>query len=102
MKKVFLAAAVASGLILAGGAQADEALAKAKNCVACHAKDKKLVGPSFKDVAAKYATDKEATKKLTTKVIKGGSGAWGSIPMPPNAISEAEAGKLVAWVMSIK
>ena len=102
MKEVFLAAAVASGLILAGGAQADEALAKTKNCMACHAKDKKLVGPAFKDVAAKYATDKEAVKKLTTKVTKGGSGAWGSIPMPPNAISEAEADKLVAWVMSIK
>lgn len=84
-------------------ALADEALAKAKNCMACHAMASKRVGPAYKDVAQKYAGDKTAVDKLAAKVIKGGSGAWGAVPMPANPqVSEAEARKLVAWVLSQK
>ncbi len=80
---------------------ADQALATAKNCMACHAVDKKLVGPSYKDVAKKYATQKDAADKLAEKIIKGGAGVWGPIPMPANAqVNEAEAKKLVAWVLA--
>jgi cytochrome c len=82
---------------------ADQALATAKNCMACHAVDKKLVGPSYKDVATKYAGQKDAVDKLATKIIKGGSGVWGPVPMPANAqVSEADAKKLAAWVLSQK
>lgn len=82
---------------------ADQALATAKNCMACHAVDKKLVGPSYKDVAAKYATDKTAVDKLAGKIMKGGSGVWGAVPMPANAqVNEAEAKTLAAWVLSAK
>ena len=82
---------------------ADLALATSKNCMACHAVDKKLVGPSYKDVAAKYKADKSAVDKLAAKIIKGGSGAWGAVPMPANPqVSEVEAKKLAAWVMTSK
>jgi cytochrome c len=82
---------------------ADEALAKSKNCMACHAMDKKLVGPAYKEVAKKYAGDPKAAEMLAAKVIKGGSGVWGAIPMPANAqVSEADANKLVAWILGMK
>lgn len=82
-------------------AQAD--LAKQKNCMACHAIDKKVVGPAFKDVAAKYAGQKDAVDKLSQKVIKGGSGVWGPVPMPANPqVNEAEAKQLVTWILSLK
>ena len=82
---------------------ADQALATAKNCMACHAVDKKLVGPAYKEVAAKYAADKSAADKLAVKILKGGSGVWGAVPMPANAqVNEAEAKKLAAWVLSQK
>jgi cytochrome c len=84
-------------------AYADTALASAKNCMACHANDKKLVGPSFKDIAAKYAGDKTAIDKLAIKIQKGGGGVWGPVPMPANTqVSDAEAKKLAAWVLTIK
>ena len=84
-------------------ALADQALATAKNCMACHAIDNKLVGPAYKEVAAKYKGDKTAADKLATKVMKGGTGVWGQIPMPANPqVNEAEAKKLVAWVLSLK
>jgi cytochrome c len=71
--------------------------------MACHAVDKKLLGPSYKDVAAKYANDKSAVDKLATKILKGGAGVWGPVPMPANAqVNEAEAKKLAAWVLSVK
>lgn len=95
--------AIAAGLVMAGPALADQALATAKNCMACHAADKKLVGPSYKEVAAKYAGDKAAVDKLAAKIQKGGAGVWGPVPMPANAqVNEAEAKKLAAWVLSIK
>ncbi len=84
-------------------ALADQALATSKNCMACHAVDKKLVGPAFKDVAAKYAGQAGAADKLAAKIIKGGSGVWGPVPMPANSqVNEAEAKKLAAWVLSLK
>ena len=84
-------------------AMADQALATAKNCMACHAIDKKLVGPSYKDVAAKYAGQKDAVDKLATKIIKGGAGVWGPVPMPANAqVNDAEAKKLAAWALTQK
>ncbi len=87
----------------AGPALADEALAKARNCVACHAPASKLVGPAYRDVARKYATDAGAVDRLAAKVIKGGSGAWGAVPMPANPqVSEAEARRLVSWILSQK
>ena len=77
-------------------------LAQKKNCMACHAVDKKLVGPSYKDVAAKYSGQKDAVDKLAQKIMKGGSGVWGAIPMPANPqVSEAEAKQLAQWVLSL-
>jgi len=93
----------ATAVLSAAPAFADQALATAKNCMACHAIDKKVVGPAYKDVAAKYKGDKTAADKLATKVVKGGGGVWGAIPMPANPqVSDAEAKKLVAWVLSQK
>lgn len=85
------------------GAMAQADLAKAKNCMTCHAVATKLVGPAYKDVAAKYAGQKDAEDKLVAKVLKGGSGSWGAVPMPANPqVSEAEAHTLVKWVLSQK
>ena len=77
-------------------------LAKQKNCLACHATDKKLVGPAYKDVAAKYAGQKDAVAKLADKIQKGGVGVWGQVPMPANPVTPDEAKKLAAWVLTIK
>ena len=86
-----------------GPAFADLALAQSKNCMACHAVDKKLVGPSYKDVAAKYAGDAGAADRLAAKIQKGGAGVWGAIPMPANAnVNDAEAKQLAAWVLTVK
>jgi cytochrome c len=84
-------------------AAADLALATSKNCMSCHAVDRKVLGPSFKDVAAKYKDNKGAADLLATKIIKGGAGVWGPVPMPANTqVSEADAKKLAAWVLSTK
>lgn len=100
LKTLLLAGA---GLLIAGQASADEALAKAKNCMSCHAVDKKIVGPSYKDVAKKYAGQADAAAKLEAKVKKGGSGVFGTVPMPPNpAVSDADIKKLVAWILATK
>ncbi|TNF62806.1 MAG: c-type cytochrome [Burkholderiales bacterium] len=88
---------------LSAPALADEALAKSKNCMACHAVDKKLVGPSYKDIAKKYASDAKAVDMLAGKIQKGGSGVWGPIPMPANPqVNDADAKKLAAWVLGQK
>ena len=101
MKRALLALAALA--VVAAPALADQALATAKNCMACHAIDKKLVGPAYKDVAAKYAKDKDAAKKLAEKIIKGGSGVWGPVPMPANAqVTPAEAETLAKWVLTVK
>jgi cytochrome c len=84
---------------------ADEGLdlAKSKNCLACHAVDHKVVGPAYKDVAARYAGQKGMEDKLVQKVLKGSSGVWGPVAMPPNPqVSEAEAHTLVKWILSQK
>ena len=101
MKRALLI--LAASTVVALPAMADEALAKSKNCMACHAVDKKLVGPAYKDVAKKYAGDKTAADKLAAKIMKGGSGVWGAIPMPANPqVSDAEAKKLASWVLGLK
>jgi cytochrome c len=84
-------------------AMASADLAKAKNCMACHGMANKVVGPGFKEIAAKYAGDKAAEDKLTQKVLKGGAGVWGPVPMPANPqVSEAEARTLVKWILAQK
>jgi cytochrome c len=102
MKSVYIAMLAVASIAMTGQAHADEALAKAKNCFTCHNVDKKVVGPSYKEVAAKYAGDANAATTLATKVKAGGKGVWGQIPMPPNNVTEEEAKKLVAWVLSQK
>jgi cytochrome c len=103
MKSALFALIAASTVLVAAPAFADQALATAKNCMACHAVDKKLVGPAYKDVAAKYAGQAGAADKLAQKIMKGGSGVWGPVPMPANTqVNEAEAKKLAAWVLTLK
>ena len=77
-------------------------LATKYNCQACHTVDKKLVGPSYKEVAAKYAGDASAPAKLQQKVKNGGSGVWGQIPMPPNNVPDADLKTLVEWILAQK
>jgi len=102
--KALVVATAAAGMLMAGHAMADGAeLAKAKNCLACHAVDKKLVGPAYKDVAAKYAGQDGAEALLIEKVMKGGKGTWGPVPMPANPqVSAEEAKTLVEWVLAQK
>src|SRR4051812_41558494 len=101
MKRVLFALALAAAASSPAFAQLE--LAQAKNCMACHAVDKKVVGPAYKNVAAKYAGDKTAADKLAQKILKGGSGVWGTVPMPANPqVNEAEAKKLAAWVLTQK
>jgi cytochrome c len=105
MKKTLVVAATLAAIGLGAGAQAQDAakLAQDKGCLACHQTDKKLVGPSYKDVAAKYRNDKAAPAKLAKKVREGGQGVWGQVPMPPNpGVSEKDADALVKWVLSQK
>jgi len=102
MKLVATFIALCAGVAVAPAfAQAD--LAQKKNCLACHAVDKKVVGPSYKDVATKYAGQKDAVDKLAQKVVKGGAGVWGAVPMPANPqVTDAEAKQLVQWILSLK
>lgn len=102
MKRILLAGLVVSAMV-SNVAMANADLAKAKNCMACHAIATKVLGPAYKDVAAKYAGQKDAEDKLVQKVLKGGSGVWGPAPMPANTqVTEAEAHTLVKWVLSQK
>jgi len=102
-RSMMLVGVLAVSALTSQVAMANADLAKAKNCMACHAIGSKLVGPAYKDVAAKYAGQKDAENKLVTKVMKGGSGTWGAIPMPANPqVSEAEARTLVKWVLAQK
>ena len=98
MKLLFIAAAAAA---LAAPAHADEALAKKHNCLACHQVDKKTVGPAYREVAKKYKGQNVAAK-LEQKVKKGGQGAWGNVPMPPNpAVPDGDIKKLVDWILKM-
>jgi len=102
-KATWVSMAIALSASIATPAIADQALASAKNCMSCHTVAKKLVGPSYKEVAAKYAGQADAVDKLAAKIIKGGSGVYGPVPMPANTqVNEAEAKKLAAWVLSMK
>ena len=102
MKKSLILAALA-GAVAAAPAFANEELAKKNACTACHAIDKKIVGPAYKEVAAKYRGDKGAEAKLIEKVKKGGVGVWGQVPMPPNTtVKDEDIKTLVKWVLSLK
>ncbi len=99
-----VAGAALLSLGLAGNAAAEDGptLAKTKNCLACHQIDTKVVGPAYKDVAAKYKGDAAAEDMLVNKVLEGGTGVWGQVPMPPNKamVTPEEARTLVKWVLS--
>ena len=104
---VSLAFAVGATLLAAAPAHANADLAQKKNCMSCHTVERKVVGPSFKDIAAKYAGQKDAVDKLSQKVLKGGSGAWGPVFMPAMKdanppVSDAEARQLVTWILQQK
>lgn len=102
--KVILTVSVAFLLLaLSQLSLASEELAQKSNCVACHMVDTGVVGPSYKDIAAKYESDPATVQMLVDKVRNGGSGTWGDIPKPPNpAVSEEDAKTLVEWVLSLK
>ena len=101
MKHILLTISIL--LTTSAPAWADQALATAKNCMACHTVDKLVVGPAYKDVAAKYAKQKDAADMLAQKILKGGSGVWGPVPMPANTqVSPAEAQKLASWILTLK
>ena len=96
-------AALLLGLFAASPAWASDELAKKHACFACHTVDKKMVGPSYKDVAAKYRGDKDAPAKLAEKVKKGSQGVWGNVPMPPNTtVPDADLSALVKWILAQK
>ena len=99
MKQTLIAIALSAAAI--APAMADQALAQSKNCMACHAVDKKLVGPAYQEVAKKYADQKEAAATLAASIRKGGSGKWGPVPMPAQAaLSEADARTLAEWILA--
>lgn len=103
MKRVLLTFAALTVVTVSAPAIADEALAKSKNCLACHVVDKKLVGPAYKDVAKKNAGNAKAVDELANKILKGSSGVYGPVPMPANAnVNPEEAKKLATWIMSLK
>lgn len=102
--KILPSLLIAATLAAVGApAMANPELAQKKACLACHSVDNKIVGPSYKDVAKKYKSQKGIEAKLAEKVIKGGKGAWGEVPMPANPqVNEAEAKQLVTWILSLK
>ncbi len=101
--KALVSAAVILGVLSVAPAMASEDLAKAKNCMACHAVERKLVGPSYQEVAEKRAAEEGAVATLAAKIQKGGAGVYGPVPMPPNPlVSDAEAIQLAEWVLSLK
>ncbi|MBL8258546.1 MAG: c-type cytochrome [Candidatus Competibacteraceae bacterium] len=94
--------AIALALLIAPAAQASEELAKKYNCLACHQADKKVIGPSYQEVAAKYKGQADASTLLAEKIKKGGVGVWGQIPMPPNAaVPDEDMKALVDWIMAM-
>jgi cytochrome c len=106
MKKILIAIAALAGICSGGSALAADAakakqLAQKYNCLACHAVDKKLVGPAYEEVAKKYKGDAGAEARLIAKVKNGGGGVWGSIPMPPNNVPESDIKIIVEWVLSL-
>lgn len=102
MKTLMLTLLACAGMTMGGQALASADLAKSKNCMACHAMDKKVLGPGFKDVAAKYKGQKDAEAKLVASITKGSTGVWGPMAMPPNGVTPAEAATLAKWVLATK
>jgi cytochrome c len=99
--KLIATALIAAGMLAAAPAMANMDLAKKSNCMSCHQVDKKMVGPSYADVAKKYAGKADAPKALAEKVKKGGKGNWGAIPMPPNPkVTDADIDTLVKWILA--
>jgi cytochrome c len=99
--KLVAPALIATGVMVSAPALANADLAKKSNCLACHTVDKKLVGPAYQEIAKKYAGQKDAEAKLFDKVKKGGVGAWGQVPMPPNAaVKDEDIKTLVKWVLA--
>jgi len=100
MKKVAFALALLVGF--AGMSLASEQLARQKGCMACHDMKAKKVGPTYTDIAKKYAGRKDAVDYLANKIKKGGVGEWGKVPMPPQNVTDAEAKQLAQWILSVK
>jgi cytochrome c len=101
--KAPIALCMLAGLGFAAPAFASPELAQQKTCMACHAVDKKVVGPAYRDVAARYAGRADAAAMLAEKIMKGGVGVWGAVPMPANPkVNPAEARQLAIWVLSVK
>jgi cytochrome c len=98
MKALFIWLAISAAM----PALADPKLADKKNCLACHAIDKKNLGPALKEVAAKYSGKPDAAAMLAGKIKKGSTGTWGDVPMPPNDVTDGEAKQLADWVLSLK
>lgn len=97
----YIAAMVAAVLLLADPVHANEELVKKHGCVTCHALDRKMVGPTWKDVAARYKGDAKAVDTLTERVKAGGKGVWGQVPMPPqNKVSDADLKLIMAWILA--
>jgi len=106
MNKILIAIAALVGIFAGSTVHAADAakakqLAQKYNCLACHAVDKKLVGPAYMEVAKKYKGDAGAEAKLVAKVKSGGGGVWGSIPMPPNNVPESDIKVIVEWILSL-
>lgn len=96
-----LAAASFATLLTSSAAFASAELAKSKNCVACHHVERKMIGPSYKAMVERYGKDETAIKVLSEKIVKGGGGVWGQLPMPPQpSVSPQEAETLVKWILS--
>jgi cytochrome c len=103
MNKLVITAAATALLAMSGVASADQALAQKNACMSCHGVDKKIVGPAFKEIAAKYKGDAGAQANLVEKVKTGGKGVWGQVPMPPSPqVKPEDANKIIAWVLSLK
>ena len=102
MKLVF-AVLFALGILVSGNAAASEKLAQSSGCMTCHAIDRKVIGPGYKEISAKYRNDKGAAANLVKKVKAGGSGVWGPTPMPPNAhVKEDDIKTMVTWILTLK
>lgn len=103
MKTLLFTVAALASVLGSSSVLASQELAQKKNCLACHSLDKKIVGPAYKDVAAKYKGQADAEPKLAAKILKGGAGVWGPVPMPANPqVSADEAKQLAKWVLTVK
>ena len=101
MKIASIAFAAAAALLASAPAAADEKLAQAKGCTACHDVQKKVVGPAYKDVAKKYKAEKDGQATMVGSILKGSQGKYGQVPMPPNKVTDDEAKKLAAWILAL-